>query len=546
MSTEEQADRETVKGQLEFLRRFCDLQQLPIAGEYIDDGVSGAIPLENRPEGRRLLDDAAAGRFGSVLIYRLSRLGRKLTVILSAHEALDGAGVAIRSATEPIDTGTPVGRFVFQLLAGIAELDRESIREQMTIGRDRAAFAGKYTGGPVPLGYDVGSDRRLVPTVRSIPQLGISEAEFVRDLFQPIAAGSTALAEARRLNALGLQPVKRFPPTKRHPDGKVLVITDTWSPARLANIIHNPMYKGEGQFDSKAGTITTPAPALVDAKTWGAAQAALTRNRSLSKKNAKWFYLLRGLITCGDCGMGFSGWAAGKAGHKWPCYRCNGQITSARPDPEKQCGAKLLGANRIESLVWADCGEWIRNPGERLAEAQRELRERLTRVAGMEGRQRQLIAQMAEKDGERERVLGLYRRGRITTAEAEKELDAIARETTDPREMLEALRTQEAIATAQEAHLTDVASGLARLRDRVEEIEVMDDPDAKAAAKREIIELLASRITVHTEGSGRAKRAEVTATYAFDTPRLLTVDSANVADECSDGGPAAPLPRPPA
>ena len=98
-STEDQAERQTVQAQLDFLRRYCDLHQLPIAGEYVDDGVSGVIPLDQRTYGRLMLEAAQAGRFGAVLVYRLDRLGRSLASLLGAHEALERLGVAIRSGT---------------------------------------------------------------------------------------------------------------------------------------------------------------------------------------------------------------------------------------------------------------------------------------------------------------------------------------------------------------------------------------------------------------------------------------------------------------
>src|SRR3954464_1852551 len=88
VSTEDQAERETIQAQLDFLRRFIDLHVLPVAGEYVDDGISGAVPFAQRPEGRRLLVGAEAGRFGTVLVYRLSRLGRTLRATIDAHDAL--------------------------------------------------------------------------------------------------------------------------------------------------------------------------------------------------------------------------------------------------------------------------------------------------------------------------------------------------------------------------------------------------------------------------------------------------------------------------
>jgi len=132
VSTEDQAERQTITAQTEFLRRYCDLHDLPVAGVYVDDGVSGATALEDRPEGRRLLQDAEDGAFTAVLVYRLDRLGRSLTSLLAAHERLDRAGVAIRSGTEPFDTASPIGKFLFSLLGSMAELERATVSERMT------------------------------------------------------------------------------------------------------------------------------------------------------------------------------------------------------------------------------------------------------------------------------------------------------------------------------------------------------------------------------------------------------------------------------
>src|SRR5438046_1087567 len=104
VSTEDQAERQTVDAQRDFLARYCELHQLPVAGVYVDDGISGTVPLDARPEGRRLLQDAEAGLFTVVLVYRLDRLGRSLKSLLAAHEQLEAASVAIRSGTEPFDT----------------------------------------------------------------------------------------------------------------------------------------------------------------------------------------------------------------------------------------------------------------------------------------------------------------------------------------------------------------------------------------------------------------------------------------------------------
>jgi site-specific DNA recombinase len=58
LSSEEQREKMTIKIQREFLDGYCQLHGLEVAGRYHDDGVSGTIPLHERPEGRRLLEDA--------------------------------------------------------------------------------------------------------------------------------------------------------------------------------------------------------------------------------------------------------------------------------------------------------------------------------------------------------------------------------------------------------------------------------------------------------------------------------------------------------
>src|ERR671914_1868093 len=75
VSSEEQRDRETIEIQREFLEPYCELYRFEVVKTYADDGVSGTIPLHERPEGRQLLNDAKEGKFQAVLVYRLHPRG---------------------------------------------------------------------------------------------------------------------------------------------------------------------------------------------------------------------------------------------------------------------------------------------------------------------------------------------------------------------------------------------------------------------------------------------------------------------------------------
>src|ERR1700694_6258167 len=85
VSTEEQRERQSIETQRDFGERYCQLHQMPISEFYVDDGISGTVPLENRPGGRRILEDARTGKFDQLLVFRLDRVGPGEHRRLSPH-----------------------------------------------------------------------------------------------------------------------------------------------------------------------------------------------------------------------------------------------------------------------------------------------------------------------------------------------------------------------------------------------------------------------------------------------------------------------------
>jgi site-specific DNA recombinase len=252
---------------------------------YADDGVSGTSPIHERPEGRRLLEDAKAGAFGTLLVYRLDRLGRSLLVIVDAHDRLQAAGVALRSATEPIDTSSPSGRLIFQMLASFAEYERETIRERTRAGLHRADRSGKHFG-PAPYGYRTDDAGRL--------QIVPEEAEIVRGIIGRVAEGSSLYAEAKRLNDLGVPT-----PGWRYGNGKKRPGAPLWSVTSVSNIVHQSAYSGIHKVKTNGGEDVIEQavpPVLADRVLQDRAAAALTKNRRYPDRKKDRRYLLRGLV----------------------------------------------------------------------------------------------------------------------------------------------------------------------------------------------------------------------------------------------------------
>src|ERR1039458_9069261 len=120
VSTEEQRERQSIETQYDFGQRFCQLHTLPVFRVYSDDGISGTIPLDRRPEGSQILRDARLGKFDQLLVYRLDRLGRETRLILNAVADLEKFGVRVRSMTEDFDASSATGKLMLTMLAGFA------------------------------------------------------------------------------------------------------------------------------------------------------------------------------------------------------------------------------------------------------------------------------------------------------------------------------------------------------------------------------------------------------------------------------------------
>lgn len=102
-----------------------------------------------RPELRKLLDGL---REGDVLVvYKMDRIARSLKDLLSILERIKQARAAIRSLTEPLDTTSPVGLFIVQILGAVAQLERSIIRERVIAGQVAAITRGQRHGRPCSL-----------------------------------------------------------------------------------------------------------------------------------------------------------------------------------------------------------------------------------------------------------------------------------------------------------------------------------------------------------------------------------------------------------
>lgn len=121
---------------------------------YQDKG-SGVGP---RPQLHQALGKLRAGDV--LVVWKLDRIARSLSDLLSIIGRVRAAGAAIKSLTEPVDTSSPIGEFTLQVLGAVAQLERSMIRERVMAGQAAAMARGKRWGPPRTLA--AADERRLV------------------------------------------------------------------------------------------------------------------------------------------------------------------------------------------------------------------------------------------------------------------------------------------------------------------------------------------------------------------------------------------------
>lgn len=476
VSSEEQTERATARNQIDFLQKKYQanfdpdsLEPMQFVGQFVDDGYSGALPIEDRPEGKRLLDLVRAHGVDVVISYRLDRLGRRLGVLLDIHEEFERYNAAILSATEPFDTRTPIGQFVFQLLGSIAELERETIIERFTLGRDRSAREGKFINGPVPIGYDLGEDNCLVESERIVRELGCTEADMVRQLFARAAAGESAAALTVWLRANGVPSTMRF---IRRDGNEHQRVAQQWNAARMQKLIHSTIYYGERELNYSGAILRQQVPALVDRETWDRANAMVSGR--ISKFNAGqndgYVYLLSGKLFCSACGRRMVG-NYRIANPRWDAKPRLYYVCSSAKAPRGRRGLEPCEARRnhdgyaLEELVLDAIDEFVEHPEPALANMRKQARERQglsvandERIKGLRGR----LAAFERAKGE---LLALLRRGGLTHEEYLDQIKAGADEATAVRQELELLEAHDALGAVIETRLVESHAILKELRE---------------------------------------------------------------------------------
>jgi len=141
-------DGQTTENQRRLLIEVAERTGWDVVEVYEDHGVSGAKGRDQRPAFDRLCKDANRRKFDVVMAWSVDRLGRSLQDLLSFLGELHAVGVDLFLHQQGVDTTTPAGKAMFQMMGVFAEFERAMIQDRIRAGLDRAKAQGKRLGRP--------------------------------------------------------------------------------------------------------------------------------------------------------------------------------------------------------------------------------------------------------------------------------------------------------------------------------------------------------------------------------------------------------------
>lgn len=182
-------DGQTVDNQRLELEEAAKRAGWEIVGIYDDNGVSGSKSREDREAFERLCKDATRRKFDVVMSWSVDRLGRSLQDLVGFLSELHAVGVDLYLHQQGIDTTTPAGKAMFQMMGVFAEFERAMIQERVKAGLNRAKAQGKTLGRPKVTG-------QVEKAVLAARSAGTGKRKIARQLGIGVSTVNRIISEA--------------------------------------------------------------------------------------------------------------------------------------------------------------------------------------------------------------------------------------------------------------------------------------------------------------------------------------------------------------
>jgi DNA invertase Pin-like site-specific DNA recombinase len=183
---------QTVENQLRELQEVAERHRWNVVAIFKDEGISGAKGRDRRPGLDRLLKAVTRREVDLVAAWSVDRLGRSLQDLITVLGELHGKGCDLYLHQQGIDTRTPAGKAMYQVLGVFGEFERSVIRERVNAGLAPAKSQGKK------LGRRRNDDEQRLAEVKRLRAEGMGMNKIAKQLGCGVSMVQRIVAEARQ------------------------------------------------------------------------------------------------------------------------------------------------------------------------------------------------------------------------------------------------------------------------------------------------------------------------------------------------------------
>jgi site-specific DNA recombinase len=327
---------ESIEGQIRVCQEYAGRSDIDVVGEYIDRGMTGTNT--SRPQFQKMIHDSKNRRFDVVLVYKLDRFTRNRFDSAIYKNKLKENDVKVVSATESI-SDAPEGIILEANLEAFAEYYSKELSQKVLRGNRENLLAGKYTGGPLPLGFEAAEDKRVI--------INEEEAKSVRYMFERYNQGDSVKEILNSLNSRGHR-------TKRGAK---------FNYSSFENTIRNRKYIGRVEYQGEEWTSIYPQ--IIDDILFYSVNKKYGKKRVKQSAKATERYLLTGKLFCAECGSTFIGDSGtSRTGTPYRYYSClarkNKKICN-KPIEKKDTLEEYVTVQTLQYILSEDKKEYIAN-----------------------------------------------------------------------------------------------------------------------------------------------------------------------------------------
>lgn len=357
VSTLDQDNRRAI----EELRAYAKYKKYNVV-KVFEEKISGAIKAKDRGEFAKVLEYITKNKVDHLLVWELSRLGRKMVDVINTIENLSENKINVYCKKEGFNTLDDKGNkqimtnIIISVLSGFSEMERETIKARSISGiRASVARGGIGTGGVKAYGYK--NDHGLLIVDKE-------EAKVVKEIYGKYLNGLGTQQIANYLNNHGV--LTRYNKEYKGKEVKTRFFKKTglkkkaedyvWRDATVYSILTNSIYYGERKHKGEVFKVDS----IIEKSAFDRVQEMLTKRYNKSNSTVKFFNPFdEGMLICGKCGRSYflhkrspkkEGERKGQVLDN--AYKCLSKRLSEKEYGDQYCGAPSVNYDKLIDSVY--------------------------------------------------------------------------------------------------------------------------------------------------------------------------------------------------